>query len=48
MEYETTNNEEYNLMMFKFDSDLVSTRQPTRGFFMTVEAFTAGILLLQG
>ncbi|VDH92906.1 Hypothetical predicted protein [Mytilus galloprovincialis] len=42
LEYETTNNGEYNLMMFKFDSQFVSSKEPTRGFFVIVEAFNAG------
>lgn len=42
LEYETTNNGEYNLMMFKFDSQFVSSKEPTRGFFVIFEAFNAG------
>jgi len=45
LEYETSNNKEYNIMMFKFNSQFITNRNPTRGFFMVLMAFTAGIIV---
>ena len=33
-------------MMFKFNSQFITNRNPTRGFFMVLTAFTAGIVIV--